>query len=59
MQKVCIIGAVGAFFKAVVTRIICIMLSAILASQLKPILRRIGQKCPFRVNIARFAQMAT
>lgn len=37
----------------------CIMLSAILASQLKPILRRIGQKCPFRVNIARFAQMAT
>lgn len=38
---------------------ICIMLSIALASQVKPILRRIGQKCPFRVNIARFAQMAT
>lgn len=27
MQKVCIIGAVCAFFKSVVTRIICIMLN--------------------------------
>lgn len=38
---------------------ICIMLSIALASQRKAILRRISQKGMFRVNIARFAQIAT
>ncbi len=37
---------------------ICIMLSVVLASQLKTVLRRIRQKCPFRVFIPRIAQIA-
>jgi len=36
-----------------------IMLSLSLASQVKPVLRRIGQKCTFRMNIARICQIAT
>lgn len=38
---------------------LCIMLSLSLASQVKPVLRRIGQKCTFRMNIARICQIAT
>lgn len=37
---------------------ICIMLIVVLASQLKTVLRRIRQKCPFRVFIPRIAQIA-
>ena len=55
MHKGFVIGAVGAFFNAFVVRIICIMLSAALASQMQTILRRIRQKRHFGVFIARIA----
>lgn len=38
---------------------ICIMLSIALASQVQTVLRRVGQKCTFGVNIRRVAQIAT
>lgn len=38
---------------------VCIMLSALLISQVQAILRRVRQKRTFSVNVAWFAQMAT
>lgn len=59
MNILAVIGRIGAFFKSCEKRIICIMLSLALVLQFKSVLRRIGQKRTFSVNIARIAQIAT